>query len=54
VIENGKYVELPRLKIGDGETKLNDLPFIDTVSSRAQEIKYLYYDETLELFLKGD
>lgn len=54
IIENGKYVELPRLKIGDGKTKLNDLPFIDTVSSKAQEIKYLYYDETLELFLKGD
>lgn len=54
VVENGKHIELPRLKIGDGETKLNDLPFIDTVSSGAQEIKYLYYDETLELFLKGD
>ena len=25
--ENGKYIELPKIKIGDGETKVNDLPF---------------------------
>lgn len=25
--ENGHYVTLPRLKIGDGVTKVNDLPF---------------------------
>ena len=25
--ENEKYIEPPRLKIGDGKTKVNDLPF---------------------------
>ena len=25
--ENDKYIELPKIKIGDGETKVNDLPF---------------------------
>jgi hypothetical protein len=25
--ENDKYIEPPRLKIGDGKTKVNDLPF---------------------------
>jgi hypothetical protein len=48
VLENGIYVELPRLKLGDGKTKLNDLPFIDSVNS-SNEISYLYYDDTLEL-----
>jgi hypothetical protein len=27
--ENDKYIEPPRLKIGDGKTKVNDLPFED-------------------------
>jgi hypothetical protein len=27
ITENGKYIELPKIKIGDGETKVNDLPF---------------------------
>lgn len=49
VIENGIYLELPRLKKGDGKTKLNDLPFLDSASSN-NEINYLYYDDTLELF----
>ena len=49
VLENGIYVEFPRLKRGDGKTKLNDLPFVDSVSSN-NEISYLYYDDTLELF----
>jgi hypothetical protein len=49
VLENGVYVEFPRLKRGDGKTKLNDLPFVDSVSSN-NEISYLYYDDTLELF----
>ena len=48
ILENGVYIELPRLKRGDGITKLNDLPFIETASS-SNEINYLYYDETLEL-----
>lgn len=49
VMENGIYLELSRLKSGDGKTRLNDLPFLDSVSSN-NEINYLYYDDTLELF----
>ena len=49
VIENGVYLELPRLKQGDGKTRVNDLPFLDSINS-ANEISYLYYDDTLELF----
>jgi hypothetical protein len=50
VMENGEYVELPRLKRGDGTTKLNDLPFIEPSSSNSlDELNYLYYDDTLEL-----
>jgi hypothetical protein len=48
VMENGVYVELPRLKRGDGKTKLNDLPFLEPASS-SLELNYLYYDDTLEL-----
>jgi hypothetical protein len=48
VLENGVYIELPRLKRGDGKTKLNDLPFIDSINHN-NEINYLYYDDTLEL-----
>jgi hypothetical protein len=50
VLSDGIYIELPRLKRGDGKTKLNDLPFIDSVSSNKNEINYMYYDDTLELF----
>lgn len=51
VMENGVYVELPRLKRGDGKTKLNDLPFLNAaISDPNSEINYLYYDDTLELF----
>lgn len=50
VLENGVYVELPRLKRGDGKTKLNDLPFLDSETlSTTNEINYLYYDEILEI-----
>lgn len=49
VVENGKYIEIPRLKIGDGKTKLADLPFIES-SGTAIDTNYVYYDETLELF----
>lgn len=49
VMEDGIYVEFPRLKCGDGKTKLNDLPFIDSFSSAATEKNYVYYDEILEL-----
>ena len=49
VLENGVYVELPRLKRGDGQTRLNDLPFLDASESNT-EVNYLYHDDTLELF----
>lgn len=49
ILEDGIYIELPRLKIGDGVTKLNDLPFIESAIS-SSEINYLYYDEILEIF----
>lgn len=49
VLEDGVYIEFPRLKRGDGKTKLNDLPFLDSISAN-NEIKYSYYDDTLELF----
>lgn len=48
IFENGVYIELPRLKRGDGKTKLSDLPFLDSVSS-GSDINYLYYDDILEL-----
>ena len=50
IMENGVYIELPRLKCGDGKTRLIDLPFVDSVSSNKNEINYMYYDDTLELF----
>ena len=49
VMENGVYIELPRLKRGDGITKLNDLPFLESTTSN-NEINYLYHEGTLELF----
>ena len=49
VLENGVYVELPRLKRGDGKTKLVDLPFLEAETS-STELKYSYYNEVLELF----
>jgi hypothetical protein len=50
VMENGVYLELPRLKRGDGKTKLNDLPFLESINKSNNEVNYLYYDDTLELF----
>ena len=38
VMENGTYVELPRLKQGDGVTKLKDLPFLDSERGRLANI----------------
>lgn len=49
VMADGVYVEFPRLKRGDGFTKLNALPFLDSVST-SNEINYSYHDDTLELF----
>lgn len=27
IIEDGKYIKTPKFKLGDGKTKINDLPF---------------------------
>lgn len=27
IIEDGKYIKMPKFKLGDGITKVNDLPF---------------------------
>ena len=45
IIEDGKYVELPRLKIGDGIHTINELPFIDL----NQQTKYQYKDGVLKI-----
>jgi hypothetical protein len=51
LIENGIYIEQPKLKIGDGIHKLADLPFILVENKQAkEEVKYEYKDEILELF----
>ena len=50
IVEDGKYIEIPKLKIGDGKTKLNDLPFVESDATKTSEINYTYYDDTLELF----
>lgn len=49
VVENGSYIEYPKLKIGDGKTKINDLPFVDSFRSEEKEKKYSYYNEIIEL-----
>ena len=48
VVENGVYVETPRLKIGDGVRKVFELPFVDSEQNQAE---YVYDDEseTLEI-----
>ena len=51
IIENGKYIEYPRLKIGDGISKLADLPFmlIERSAEETSKSKYIYEDEILEI-----
>ena len=49
LIENGIYIEPPRLKIGDGKTKINDLPFIEIKASTESSPKYKVEDDLLEL-----
>ena len=55
VFENGVYIELPRLKRGDGRTKLNDLPFLgaETLSAGTKNT-YVYHDEILEFIKEED
>ena len=55
VFENGAYIELPRLKRGDGRTKLNDLPFLEAETlSAGTKNNYVYYNETLEFIKEED
>lgn len=36
IIEDGEYIQPPRFKLGDGVTKVNDLPFIDFGAQKNQ------------------
>ena len=45
LIENGQYIEQPRLKIGDGIHTVNELPFINL----EQQPSYEYEDGKLKL-----
>ena len=49
VIENGEYVELPMLKIGDGHTKLNDLELLKIESLNSNSSKCEYIDGVLKI-----
>ena len=49
VLENGVYVEQPKLKIGDGIHRLADLPFIEINTKVEQSKEYYYEDETLKI-----
>jgi len=44
IIEDGKYVERPRLKVGDGKHTVNELPFMDLPS-----VEYTWEDGVLKL-----
>lgn len=52
ILEDGVYTELPRLKRGDGVTKLADLPFLDDLEIIAslEATNYNLVDEILEIF----
>lgn len=49
IIENGVYIEQPKIKIGDGIHKLAELPFIEINSKTDTARKYQYENETLEI-----
>ena len=51
VIENGIYIEQPRLKIGDGIHKLAELPFM-SIESKEKPQTYQYDSEEGILELK--
>lgn len=51
IIENGTYIEQPRLKIGDGVHKLDELPFIEINNKTDTTKKYHYENEILEIKL---
>lgn len=46
IIENGVYLEQPRIKVGDGIHKLAELPFLETESQKAD---YQYNNGVLKL-----
>ena len=48
IIEEGIYIEQPKLKIGDGIHNVNDLPFINN-EAIVSEPKYEYEDEVLKI-----
>ena len=49
ILEDGVYIEQPKLKIGDGIHKLAELPFIEINSKTDTTRKYQYENETLEI-----
>ena len=49
IVENGVYIEFPKLKIGDGKTRLNDLPFMNLSLKEDNSSKYNYNNENLEI-----
>lgn len=46
IVENGVYLEQPRIKVGDGIHKLAELPFLETESQKAD---YQYNNGVLKL-----
>ena len=51
VLENGIYIEQPRIKIGDGVHKLAELPFM-SIEENKQGIQYQYDVENKVLEIK--
>ena len=49
VLEDGIYIEQPRLKIGDGVHKLAELPFIEVYGKTEQSTNYQYENEILKI-----
>jgi hypothetical protein len=46
IIENGVYLEQPRIKVGDGIHKLAELPFLEAENQKAD---YQYNNGVLKL-----
>lgn len=51
VLENGVYIEKPKLKIGDGIHKLSELPFM-FIEEEKGNVKYQYDIENKVLEIK--
>ena len=49
IIEDGKYIEFPKLKIGDGIHKLAELPFIQIDTNQQQNKNYEYNNGVLKI-----